>query len=84
MSLKDYGYRTVNLKSEYVDKIIREIQKFKPELKSNAKVIEFALQLFLMQLRGEIIRIPKKEIDKLKKELAKREFLVKELKKLDK
>lgn len=55
------GYFQVSIPEEYRS-IIEKIQNKKPELKSYSKVIEFSLNLLDMQLKGEILRLTKDDV----------------------
>ena len=52
------SYYRLTIEGNYED-IIKEIKEKKPELKSSAKVVELALNLLHMQVKGEIIRFVK-------------------------
>lgn len=60
------GYFQITIPIEY-KAIIETIQKDKPELKSQSKVVELSLQLLYNQVKGDIIRFEKKDIDEFKK-----------------
>jgi len=55
------------------DELIAAIKKEKPELNSNSQVLALALELLYMQVKGEIIRIPRNHnyIGKEEKEMIK-------------
>lgn len=69
---KKYAFMGVNkgIGMKYED-IIKSIKKKKPELKSDAKVIEYALQNLYEDTKFNYVRIPKEYVDLLFKQVFK-------------